>query len=310
MSHVDDGELTAYADGAYPAGEQDALRISAHLSACDNCRNRLEHAQTLRDRASEILAFATPAVRATPSFEALEAQVATSARQTHRNYNLAWAATIILALGLGWFGRGAWQNPPARTASIGQAPAGESQAQLEEFEVARAPAAVPAPQISTETRAATQPAEADMQASQPANAVVGSVAGQGAAVTAAAPAARDLTLAETVIVVPHVADLPVARVVTGDTTIVEQTLPDGKLIRLAIVPDVVADAAKAERREVSPPPAAAAPAPARARAAAPELAQMQKTRAAEVTVRVNGKLITVTGDLPADSLRALATKIK
>ena len=310
MSHVDDGELTAYADGAYPAGERDALRISAHLSACDNCRNRLEQAQMLRDRASEILGLATPAARATPSFEALEAQVATSARQTHRNYNLAWAATIILALGLGWFGRGAWQNPPARTASIDQTPARESQAQLEEFEVAREPTATPGPQVSVESHAAKQRAEADMHVSQPANAVVGNVAGQGAATIAAAPAARDMALAETVIVVPHVADLPVARVVTGDTTIVEQTLPDGKLIRLAIVPDVVADAAKAERREQAPPPAAPTPAPARARAAAAEMAQMQKTRAADVTVRVNGKLITITGDVSADSLRALGAKIK
>ena len=42
MSHVDDGELTAYADGAYPAHDPEALRIGAHLSTCENCRARLE----------------------------------------------------------------------------------------------------------------------------------------------------------------------------------------------------------------------------------------------------------------------------
>ena len=78
MSHVVDGELTAYADGAYPGNDPDALRISAHLSACDNCRTRLEQAHALRDRTAEILGFATPAVRTAPSFEALEAQIATS----------------------------------------------------------------------------------------------------------------------------------------------------------------------------------------------------------------------------------------
>ena len=57
MSHVDDGELTAYADGAYPVNDPVALRISAHLSTCANCRTRVEQSQELRSRASEILGY-------------------------------------------------------------------------------------------------------------------------------------------------------------------------------------------------------------------------------------------------------------
>src|SRR5688572_30402955 len=117
MSHVDDGELTAYADGAYPANDPVALRIAAHLSTCGNCRTRLEQSHELRDRAAEILAFAAPAALTAPSFEALQAQAATSTRAPSRGIPLAWAASIVLAVGLGWFGRDMLRSPTGATRS-------------------------------------------------------------------------------------------------------------------------------------------------------------------------------------------------
>jgi hypothetical protein len=327
MSHVDDGELTAYADGAYPVNDPDALRISAHLSACDNCRTRLEQAHALRDRAAEILGFATPAVRTAPAFEALEAQIATSSARPRRHFNYAWAASIMLAVGLGWFGRGAWQNPPEmrESASPMQATAPAQDLASEEVGVTP-PAAVPAPapQVSTQTQEAERPEARARQLDAMADlgkreAKVGAVAGN-TAVAAAPPPPAAPVMAEADfagegastpqyisaadaerrnVVYPRIPELPVARIGVGQgTTIVEQTLPDGKVIRLTVNENV---AAEPERREQA--------SAARTRAA-PEMAQVQKTRVPEVTVSRNNKLITITGDVPADSLRALAQKIK
>ena len=328
MSHVDDGELTAYADGAYPVNDPDALRISAHLSACDNCRTRLEQAQTLRDRATEILGYATPAIQAAPSFETLQAKVATSPAKPRRYVNLAWAASIMMALGLGWFGRGALQNPPdMRSGSVLEAPSVANDAQSEEAATVP-PAAMASPQVSTATRGnqdrpAANPqldAVANQQARTLERPVVGAVAGGAGAAAAPAPSApvvaeTDFAAADAAveylsaaeaerrnITVPRIPELPVARVAIGaGTTVVEQTLGDGKVVRLAFSENVITESV---RREQS------APAPARARAAAPEMAQAQKSVVPDVTVQVKGRVITITGDLPADSLRALAQKIR
>ncbi|HEX6066289.1 MAG TPA: hypothetical protein VFZ04_18785 [Longimicrobiales bacterium] len=326
MSHVDDGELTAYADGAYPVNDPDALRISAHLSACDNCRTRIEQAQMLRDRATEILGYATPATQVAPSFEALQAQVATSSGKPRRYVNLAWAASIMMALGLGWFGRGALQSPPdMRSGSVFEAPAVASDVQSEE--AAAPPAAAAAPQISTATRGMQDRPTANPQVDAAANQqarplerpTIGAVVGSGAVAAAPPPpapavaeadfaadaAVEYLSAAEAErrnIAVPRIPELPVARVAIGaGNTVVEQTLHDGKVVRLTFSENVITESV---RREQS------APAPARARVAAPELAQAQKSVVPDVTVQVNGRVITITGDLPADSLRALAQKIR
>jgi hypothetical protein len=328
MSHVDDGELTAYADGAYPVNDPDALRISAHLSACDNCRRRVEQAQLLRDRAAEILGYATPAAVTAPSFEALQAQVQTSQAKPPRYVNLAWAASIMMALGLGWFGRGALQNPPdMRSGSVLEAPTVAGDVQTEE--VAVTPPPVAAPQISTATPGVQVDRAANPQMDAAANRaqrmseqpLVGAVAGSGVAAApppsaSPVPAETDFAAADAAveylsaaeaerrnITVPRIPELPVARVAIGaGTTVVEQTLGDGKVVRLAFSENVITESV--QRREQS------APAPARARAAASEIAQAQKSVVPDVTVQVNGRVITITGDLPADSLRALAQKIR
>jgi hypothetical protein len=330
MSHVDDGELTAYADGAYPVNDPDALRISAHLSACDNCRTRLEQAQQLRERATEILGYATPAARTAPSFETLQAQIATSPARSRPYLNLAWAASIIMALGLGWYGRGYLYNPPEmRGSAMIDAPA-ETRAVSSPSGIAT-PEEAQAPQVSTETRVAPDAAAGKRMADAAANtsgqraerAELGAAAGAAAAPAALPPAevvfaeadmavrdARFISAAEAErrgIAFPRIPELPVARVAPGDTTIVEQTLPDGGVVRLAVVNAPLAMAAENAQREQAAPP----PAPARARAAAePQMAKTQQARAPEVTVQLAGKIITLTGSLAPDSLQALARKVR
>jgi hypothetical protein len=346
MSHVDDGELTAYADGAYPIDDPVALRISAHLSACGNCRARLEQDQDLRNRAAEILSYAAPVVREAPAFETLQHQVATPLPPRRRTIPLAWAATIILALGLGWFGRGLQDDPAVRGVAMNEERAEPALDAGATAPVAQTPAEMvaPSPATSRQSSAARRGAdvplrETDMQSS---GRVSGNVAVGNAAAADAAGAAREappvavpsappapapqaslaaqLPTAVTVeeqalkstesevlsaaqaerrgLKLPRIPELPIARVLlSAQNTTVEQRLSDGKIVSLVVTPLVVTPmVVRGESRKLGQAEAAA---PAAARVAVPNMVTLP-----------DGRRVFVSGDLPADSLRALSQKIR
>jgi predicted anti-sigma-YlaC factor YlaD len=99
MSHVDEGTLHAYLDGELPPNERRDLE--AHVAQCAACKERLAEERALFERASALLGSARPAERPAPPFERL--------RPTHRRspwhvrMPVAWAASILLALGLGYY---------------------------------------------------------------------------------------------------------------------------------------------------------------------------------------------------------------
>lgn len=106
MSHVDEGALHAYLDGAldeYPATEAEEIR--AHLDACAECAEKLEVEREARSEAHAILAMATPNVEL-PSLEELRAYVKRTrpapSRFSARVYRMGWAASVVLAVGTGW----------------------------------------------------------------------------------------------------------------------------------------------------------------------------------------------------------------
>ena len=325
MSHVDDGELTAYADGAYPADDPVALRIGEHLSTCGNCRTRLEQNAELRTRAAEILHFATPLSMSAPAFETIEAQARTPMRRSKRTFPLAWAASVILAIGLGWFGRGAWQQPFAeQQVATRSVPAEAAQDHvIEETATAPAPpAVVPAP-VRTQREAG---AGASVRREAVGSVASANVAAADAAAPQAAPAAppppaasvqplaeQKLELAELAVtgmaaserteyvsaeeaerrglLVPSIAGLPLRRIgLRGNIMLVEQTLPDNRVVTVRVVDAVRADLAASAPTEVRKSRAAAA--------------------AAESRAVMPGRTITIEADLPPDSIRALQTKIR
>jgi hypothetical protein len=109
MSHVDEGALHAYLDGALdalPASE--AARIRQHLASCEACTRRLEEERALREEAGAILAGADPGVGAMPSLEELRQVAAARSRAGpgSRLRQLTWAASVVLAVGAGWLLRG------------------------------------------------------------------------------------------------------------------------------------------------------------------------------------------------------------
>src|SRR5438876_2431016 len=105
MSHVDHGTLHAYLDGELPQAE--ARGVEAHVAECAGCRDRLEEERALIARADELLGLAAPPDRATPPFRAGDLKPPARLWSQVR-LPLAWAATVMLALGIGmYFGRGA-----------------------------------------------------------------------------------------------------------------------------------------------------------------------------------------------------------
>ena len=320
MSHIAEGELTAYADGAYAPEDADAQRIAAHLATCANCRNRLAEEKALSGRATEILSFAVPQSIEMPAFETLAA----STKPKRAPFPLAWAATVILALGLGWFGHGELQqvNDRERVASTPATPVTKAidvtsekkplEAPASAANTASAPPAVAvatppsrhaAPDRSTAARGAavgtvaeTQRADAgaatsNMPAAEPAaKSVTAQVAGTRA-MDAAAPAA------------PPPATLPMHAVpelvvvnsqYDGARFIVQQRLPDSKLITVT-TQYATANLQEAESNKLDA-----------------KVAQRRAALASDTVARVvrNGFTITVSGPLSLDSLLALAKKVK
>ncbi|MGD8360963.1 MAG: hypothetical protein PVJ04_05990 [Gemmatimonadota bacterium] len=125
MRHITDGELHAYLDGALshlPEGRGDEIRH--HLEECSVCRERLRDEEELRAQARDLLAGATLEEVPLPPFEELRARAAAAENsQTQEGsaprrrgpllrFPLAWAATVVLALGVGWMGGEIWRSGP------------------------------------------------------------------------------------------------------------------------------------------------------------------------------------------------------
>jgi hypothetical protein len=112
MSHVDEGRLSEYLDRRIE-GSSDRGEIERHLAECAECRERLEEVRAIRERAAHLLSVATPAQVAMPQFAEIEARArARRAPQRvlamRRLTALGWAATIVLAVGVGWLARGSF----------------------------------------------------------------------------------------------------------------------------------------------------------------------------------------------------------
>ena len=124
MPHLDEGTLHALLDGEIPSAELPP--IQAHLGACAECRARLAEEQDLvaeSDRLIEVLELPEAAPAVVPVRKAPRRIWPT---------RLAWAATVVLAAGLGYSARGGPLEPaPTRDSGV-------------EFRVEE-PAASPAP---------------------------------------------------------------------------------------------------------------------------------------------------------------------
>jgi hypothetical protein len=109
MSHIDEGRLAAYLDGELPAGSGELVEIELHVAACADCRKLLEESLKHRNRARAILRSGSPSTTEAPAFDEILRRAGKSgasrgiAPERSRLASLAWAATIVLAIGAGWY---------------------------------------------------------------------------------------------------------------------------------------------------------------------------------------------------------------
>jgi len=113
MSHVDEGVLHAYLDGELTPVER--ARVDEHLAGCLACRTRLDEERQLIERAGMLLSAALPPERLAPPLSALVRP--RDRRFWHVRLPLAWAATVILAIGLGWSLSQQLSTPEVKTLS-------------------------------------------------------------------------------------------------------------------------------------------------------------------------------------------------
>lgn len=112
MSHLDDGQIHMLLDGALELlGRERAGRLRAHLESCADCRARLDEEAGTRERAREVLEEAAPGSVDLPSLEELRREAVGRGRggrkrrrRLPRGVALAWAASLVLALGAGLYG--------------------------------------------------------------------------------------------------------------------------------------------------------------------------------------------------------------
>ncbi len=124
MSHVDEGTLHAYLDGELTPVERE--RVDTHLKGCPACQARLAEERALIERASRLLGMAAPPERAQPPLH----QLRPPRFDWRLRRPLAWAATVILAVGVGWFANAMVQKraAPQRAAELDRAVATASKA--------------------------------------------------------------------------------------------------------------------------------------------------------------------------------------
>ena len=104
MRHIPEDELHAYLDQALSRSQ--CVEIESHLATCLRCRHERDSIAALRDRTTALLATLAPPRRIAPSYELLsERAAARTARMAGRWRAAAWAASMLLAVGLGWGAR-------------------------------------------------------------------------------------------------------------------------------------------------------------------------------------------------------------
>ena len=104
MRHIPEDELHAYLDQALSRSQ--CVEIESHLAGCAACRAERDGIAALRDRTTALLATLTPPRGFMPAPEVLRERAAErSARRRDRWRAGMWAASVMLALGLGWTGK-------------------------------------------------------------------------------------------------------------------------------------------------------------------------------------------------------------
>jgi Putative zinc-finger len=101
MRHIPEDELHAYLDQGLSRSQ--CVEIESHLAACTSCQLMRDSIAALRDRTTALLTRLAPPRTIPPSFEVIRRRAAVAATARRRRiHSVAWAASLVVAVGLGW----------------------------------------------------------------------------------------------------------------------------------------------------------------------------------------------------------------
>ncbi len=101
MRHIPEDELHAYLDQGLSRTQ--CVEIESHLADCPSCQAMRDGIAALRDRTTALLSRLAPPRNVPPAFEVLRRRAAVVASQRRRRLSIvAWAASLVAAVGLGW----------------------------------------------------------------------------------------------------------------------------------------------------------------------------------------------------------------
>jgi hypothetical protein len=171
MSHIDEGLLHAFIDGAIRPGDDGHAALTEHLAYCGDCRARLDEAREIRQRALDVLGSIRPRTVVSGDYEDVlrRARIAASGvpvhgsagadrasvergagaparpRRPRRLITMAWAASLTVAVGAGWMARATLGDadvaPAGTAAAAADGPAGGGAAATDDAGYSAEPAA-------------------------------------------------------------------------------------------------------------------------------------------------------------------------
>ena len=112
MRHIPEDELHAYLDQGLSRTQ--CVEIESHLADCPSCQAMRDGIAALRDRTTALLSRLAPPRNVPPPFEVLRRRAAEAASQRRRRLSIvAWAASLVAAVGLGWTASSVLRSPDA-----------------------------------------------------------------------------------------------------------------------------------------------------------------------------------------------------
>jgi hypothetical protein len=101
MRHIPEDELHAYLDQGLSRTQ--CVEIESHLAGCPSCQATRDGIAALRDRTTALLARLAPPRSVPAGFDVLRQRADEAASQRRRRvHGVAWAASLVAAVGLGW----------------------------------------------------------------------------------------------------------------------------------------------------------------------------------------------------------------
>jgi hypothetical protein len=145
MRHIPEDELHAYLDQALSRTQ--CVEIESHLADCPSCRATRDGIAALRDRTTALLSRLAPPPSFPPAFERLRRLAAEVESQRRRRLHaVAWVASLVLALGLGWSASSLMRSRTDHVGpSVAARPAGTPAAVASQAPESRPSASVPSP---------------------------------------------------------------------------------------------------------------------------------------------------------------------